>query len=66
MARATFSRTKETVMGKQTTHSPNDDRSIVKNPNNPAYDANHGNRGGQLNPQHPNHQGEKQQRPEKK
>lgn len=37
--------------------SPNDQRSNVKNPNNPQYDQAHGNRGGQMNPQHPNYQG---------
>lgn len=37
--------------------SPNDQRSNVKNPNNPQYAQAHGNRGVQLNPQHPNYQG---------
>lgn len=30
--------------------SPNDQRSDVKNPNNPSHDKAHGHRGGQLNP----------------
>ena len=30
---------------------------FIKNPNNPAYHYNNGNRGGQMNPQHPNYQG---------
>lgn len=44
-------------MGKQNDYTPNDHRSIVKTPNNPAYHHNNGNRGGQMNPQHPNYQG---------
>lgn len=34
--------------------SPNDNRSNVMNPNNPAHAANNDNRSGQLNPQRPN------------
>jgi hypothetical protein len=30
--------------------SPNDNRSNVKNPNNPQHDKSHGNRGKQQNP----------------
>jgi hypothetical protein len=43
-------------MSKQTP-TPNDHRSVVKNPTSPAYQQNHGNRGSQMNPQHPNYQG---------
>jgi hypothetical protein len=44
-------------MSKQQPPSPNDDRANVKTPNNPAHSANDGNRGGQMNPQHPNYNG---------
>lgn len=37
------SETREAVMANKT-HSPNDQRSIVKNPNNPAYEADRANR----------------------
>jgi hypothetical protein len=37
--------------------TPNDQRSVEKNPNNPQHDQSHGNRGGQMNPQHLNYQG---------
>ncbi|MCX4244182.1 hypothetical protein [Paraliomyxa miuraensis] len=37
-------------MAKQGTPSSNDQRSDVKNPNNPQHDKAHGNRGAQLNP----------------
>jgi hypothetical protein len=33
--------------------TPNDQRSVVKNPNNPQFDKSHGNRGNQLNPNNP-------------
>jgi len=32
------------------TSSPNDQRSVVKNPNNPQFNEANGNRGKQLNP----------------
>lgn len=44
-------------MANQNNPTPNDQRSNVKNPNNPAFHYNNGNRGGQMNPQHPNYQG---------
>jgi hypothetical protein len=34
------------------TPTPNDQRSVVKNPNNPAHTAATDNRGNQLNPNH--------------
>lgn len=37
--------------------SPNDQRSIVKNPNNPQHDQAAGNKGVQMNPQHPDYKG---------
>jgi len=39
-------------------HSPNDDRSISKNPNNPAYNAAVINRDDQLNPNNPEFKGD--------
>lgn len=36
--------------------TPNDDRSNVKNPNNPAHQADADNRAGQLDPKNPKHQ----------
>lgn len=39
-------------MSKKNTPSRNDQRSNVKNPNNPAYKANRDNRSNQLNPNH--------------
>lgn len=44
------------------TPTPNDQRSNVKNPNNPAHKANQDNRANQLNP---NHQPTKGQPPKK-
>jgi len=38
-------------------HSPNDDRSNSKNPNNPAYHAATVNRDNQLNPNNPEFKG---------
>lgn len=46
-----------TVPMTQKTQSPNDQRSDVKNPNNPQHGQADGNRGGQMNPQHPDYQG---------
>ncbi len=43
--------------------TPNDQRSTVKNPTSPAYQQNNGNRGSQLNPQHPHYQGGDKQIP---
>jgi hypothetical protein len=40
-------------MPKQQPPSPNDQRSNVKNPNNPSHKAARDNRANQLNPQHP-------------
>lgn len=37
--------------------SPNDQRSDVKNPNNPQHDKANGNRGAQMNPQQPDRGG---------
>ena len=44
-------------MGKNRT--PNDNRSIVKNPNNPASKASRDNRADQLNPNNPRFQGKR-------
>lgn len=39
-------------MGTKKTPRPNDQRSNVKNPNNPAHKADRDNRANQLNPNH--------------
>jgi len=44
--------------------TPNDDRSDSMNPNNPAYDASIANRADQLNPDHEEYKGDKDE-PEK-
>ena len=43
-------------MGKKSNYTPNDHRSIIKNPNNPAHKDAQDNRSKQLNPQDPKHQ----------
>jgi hypothetical protein len=40
------------------TQNPNDQRSDVKNPNNPAFKADHDNRANQLNPNNPEYKGD--------
>jgi hypothetical protein len=49
-------------MSKKANPSPNDQRSDVKNPNNPSHDKAHGNRGGQLNPNQGGSGGKKKRR----
>ena len=39
-------------MAKSKSYTPNDQRSIVKNPNNSVHHANYNNRSNQMNPNH--------------
>lgn len=48
---------------KQSQPTPNDQRSDVKNPNNPAHKDAGDNRSRQLNPQDPKHQGPREPQP---
>jgi len=50
---ATVPHIKEKIMTKKRQPTPNNQRSMVKNPNNPAYKAAQDNRANQLNPNHP-------------